>query len=38
MLSLLSLCINENKTFAKMVLLNSLNVQTDHDVRLNKFR
>ena len=34
--SLLSICMNENTSFTKMVLLNSLNAQTDHDIRLNK--
>ena len=30
--------MNENTSFTKMFLLNSLNAQTDHDVRLNKLR
>ena len=38
MQSLLSICMNENTAFTKMFLLNSLNAQTDHDVRLNKLR
>ena len=36
--SLLKICINENTSFTKMFLLNSLNARTDHDVRLNKLR
>ena len=34
--SLLSICMNENTSFTKMFLLDSLNAQTDHDVWLNK--
>ena len=34
--SLLSICMNENTSFTKMVLLNILNAPTDHDVWLNK--
>ena len=30
--SLLSICMNENTSFTKMFLLNSLNAVTDHDV------
>ena len=36
--SLLSICMNEKISFTKMVLLSSLNAQTDHDVRSNKLR
>ena len=36
--SLLSICMNENNSFTKMVLLSSLNSRTDHDVRSNKLR
>ena len=32
--SLLSICLNENTSFTKVFLLNSLNARTDHDVRL----
>ena len=34
--SLLSICMNENTSFTKMFLLNSLNARNDHGVRLNK--
>ena len=30
--------MNENTSFTKMFLLNSLNARTDHDVRFNKIR
>ena len=30
--------MNENTSFTKMFLLNSLNAVTDHDIRLNKLR
>ena len=30
--------MNENTSFKKMFLLNSLNARTDNDVRLNKLR
>ena len=36
--SLLTICLNENIALPKMILLNSLNAQTDHDVRFNKLR
>ena len=36
--SLLCIRINENTSFTKIVLLNSLNAQTDHDIRLKKLR
>ena len=34
--SLLSICINENTSLTRMVLLNSLNDRTDYGVRLKK--
>ena len=34
--SLLHICMNENTSFTKMVLLDSLNDRADHDIRLNK--
>ena len=34
--SLLSICMNEKTSFTKVFRLNSLNVRTDQDVRLNK--
>ena len=36
--SLLLICMNENTSFPKMFLLNSLNARTDYDVWLNKLR
>ena len=36
--SFLSICMNEITSFTNMLLLNSLNARTDHDVRLNKLR
>ena len=32
----LFICKNENTSFTKMVLFNSLNAPTDHDVQFNK--
>ena len=34
--SLLSISMNENTSFTKMFLLNSLNARTDDDFRLKK--
>ena len=36
--SFLLTCMNENTSFTKMDIFNSLNAQTDCEVRLNKLR
>ena len=36
--NLLTICMSENTSFTNVFLLNSLNAQTDYDVRLNKLR
>ena len=38
MMSLLSICMNENNIFLKMVVSSSLNARTDRDVRSYKLR
>ena len=38
MMSLLSICMNENNIFLKMVVSSSLNAQTDRDFRSYKLR